>query len=175
MQASAPALPTFFGMTFDSNGHLLVAEAFGAATSIPAGAAGAVSSFNLSNGGSLTSISSHVGDEGTAACWITVEPSAGKYAYVSNNLSANVSSYSITESGTVTLLSANAATPKGPNDLVAVQDSDASFLYVVASGTGMVSAFQINLTTGSLTAITGSNVFPGYAGGTEFPEGIAAY
>jgi 6-phosphogluconolactonase (cycloisomerase 2 family) len=179
-QASLPALPTYFGFTFDNSGHLLVAEAFGAATSLPAGAAGAVSSFDVTNAGDLESISSHVGDQGTAACWIALEPINGKYVYVSNNLSASISGYSVTHDGKVTLVNGTAATPSGPNDLVAVQEGNASFLYVItAGGSGTmvgatVGAFQINLTNGSLTAISGG-LFPINPLFTPFPEGIAAY
>src|SRR5262249_5950326 len=53
-QAPGPALPTFFGFAFDKRGHLLVAELFGSATSIPKGGAGAVSSFTISTNGHLS-------------------------------------------------------------------------------------------------------------------------
>lgn len=107
--ASLPALPTYFAFTFDQNEHLLVTELFGSAPNIPAGGSGAVSSFSMSDTGGLQSISSHVGDGGTAACWIALEPTTGEYAYVSNNLSASVSSYSVGPNGDVALLNSNAA------------------------------------------------------------------
>ena len=177
-QAPGPALPTFFGLTFDKLGHLLVAETFGSATTIPEGGAGAVSSFTITNpatnAGQLLPISSHIGDGGTAACWIALEPTTGVYAYVANNLSASISSYKVGNAGSVTLLNGTAATPSGPNDLAIATEGGASFLYVVAAGSGMVGAFQINLTNGSLTPITGSSVFPGFPG-TTFPQGLAAF
>src|SRR5262249_53630998 len=58
-QSPGPALPTFFGFAFDKRGHLLVTELFGSATSIPAGGAGALSSFTIASNGHLLSISSH--------------------------------------------------------------------------------------------------------------------
>ena len=174
-QAPGPALPTFFGLTFDKREHLLVTEAFGAATSIPASGAGAVSSFTIATAGQLLSISSHVADGGTAACWIALEPRTGLYAYVSNNLSASISSYSVGTNGILTLLNAKAETPSGPNDLAIATEGGASFLYVVAAGSGNVEAFQINLTNGSLTAITGSDIFPGFSAGTTIPQGLAAF
>ena len=173
-QAAPPSLPTFFGLTFDKQQHLLVSDTFGAATSIPKGGAGAASSFTIRNNGHLLPISSYVGDGGTAACWIALEPITGRYAYVSNNLSASISSYSVGNNGSLTLLNATAATPSGPNDLSLVSEGGASFLYVVAAGSGTVGAFQINLTNGSLTAITGSSGFPGFPG-SAFPQGIAAF
>jgi 6-phosphogluconolactonase len=168
--STLPALPSYFGFTFDKNGHMLVTELFGSSTSIPAGAMGAISSFTVANTGSLHSISSHVGDGGTAACWIALEPKNGKYVYVANNLSATISSYSVGGDGSVTLISGTAAQGAGPNDLAAVTENGASFLYVVDAGTGTVGAFQINLTNGSLTAITGGSGLP-----TNSAQGLAAF
>jgi 6-phosphogluconolactonase (cycloisomerase 2 family) len=164
------ALPSFFGFTFDKTGHMLVTELFGSATSIPAGGQGAVSSYLVSNSGSLSAISSHVGDGGTAACWIALEPKNGKFAYVANNLSASISSYAVASNGGVTLLNGTAATGTGPNDLAAVSENGSSWLYVVDAGTGTVGAFQINLTNGALTAITGGAGLP-----TNSAQGLAAF
>ena len=164
------ALPTFFGFTFDKNGHMLVTELFGSATSIPAGAQGAVSSFTVGNLGGLTAISSHVADGGTAACWIALEPTNGKFAYVANNLSASISSYAVASNGAVTLLSGTAALGTGPNDLAAVTENGSSFLYVVDAGTGTVGAFQINLSNGALSAISGGGGLP-----TNSAQGLAAF
>jgi 6-phosphogluconolactonase len=169
-QASGPALPTFFGFTFDNNGDLLVTELFGSATSIPAGGAGALSSFTISRTGDLSEISSHVADGGTAACWIALEPITGRFAYVANNLSASISSYTVGMDGTVTLLNPIAASGAGPNDLATAQENGLSFLYVVDAGTGTVGAFRIN-GNGSLTAITGAGGLP--AGRSA--QGLAAY
>jgi 6-phosphogluconolactonase (cycloisomerase 2 family) len=168
--AIGTALPNFFGFTFDKNGHMLVTEPFGSATSITAGGQGAVSSFTVGNSGSLTAISSHVGDGGTAACWIALEPKNGKYAYVANNLSASISSYAVASNGSVTLLNGIAGVDAGPNDLAAVTENGSSFLYAVDAGTGTVGAFQINLTNGALTAITGGSGLP-----TNSAQGLAAF
>ncbi|MBV9826161.1 MAG: beta-propeller fold lactonase family protein [Alphaproteobacteria bacterium] len=155
-QAPGPGLPTYFGVTFDKNNNLLVTETFGKATSIPAGGAGAVSSFKVSATGTLTPISTSVGTGGTATCWVALEPTTGKYAYVSNNLSNAISSFSVGSDGSLKLLNANAAPAptNGPNDLVVVgQDSTSSYLYVLNAGDGTVGAFKINLADGSLTSI----------------------
>ena len=168
--AIGTALPSFFGFTFDKNGHMLVTELFGSATSIPAGGQGAVSSFAVGNSGALNAISSHVADGGTAACWIALEPKNGKFAYVANNLSASISSYAVASNGSVTLLNGTAASGSGPNDLAVVTDSGASFLYVVDAGTGTVGAFQINLSNGALTSITGGSGLP-----TNSAQGLAAF
>jgi 6-phosphogluconolactonase (cycloisomerase 2 family) len=167
-------LPTPLGFAFDRNANLLTTELFGSATSIPKGGAGALSSFSIDRIGDLTAISSHVGDNGTAASFITVEPITGRFAYVANNLSASISSYSVSNAGTVVLIdgAANQGTvTAGPNDMATAQDGGSSFLYVVNAGTGTVGAFQINLVDGSLTALSGGMGLP--AGRSA--QGLAAY
>ena len=169
-QVAGPALPTFFGFTFDKNDHLLMTELFGSSTSIPSGATGAVSSFVISSTGDLTPISSHVGDGGTAACWIALEPISGRFAYIANNLSASISSYTVDNNGVVTLLNGAAASGAGPNDLAVAVDGLTSFLYAVDAGSGTIGAFRIN-GDGSLTAITGAGNLP--AGRSA--QGLAAF
>jgi 6-phosphogluconolactonase len=169
-QAPGPAVPSFFGLTFDKQEHMLVTELFGAATTIPKGGQGSVSSFRVTKSGELVSISSHVADGGTAACWIALEPTTGSYAYVSNNLSASVSSYSVGLDGTLTLLASVATAASGPNDLATAEEGGASFLYVVEAGSGAVGAFQINLTNGSLIPLPAASGLP-----TVGAQGLAAY
>jgi 6-phosphogluconolactonase len=172
-QATGPALPSFAGFTFTYKTQpintLLVAELFGRATSIPAGGKGAVSSFLVSEAGSLEPIGGDVGDAGTAAISIAVEPTAGHYAYVANNLSASISSYAVGRQNSVTLVAADAAAVSGPNDLATAEEGGASFLYVVEGGSGAVGAFQINLTDGSLSPFTAASGLPSTA------QGLAAY
>ena len=170
-QLPAPALPTPFGVAFDRRGHLLVTETFGASTSIPSGASGAVSSFAISANGQLIPISSHVGDGGTAACWIALEPLGGQFAYVSNNLSASISLYSVTTGGVVTLVNGVAASASGPNDLATAQEGGASFLYVISAGSGNVQAYLINRVTGALAPTVGGSGLP--VGRSA--QGLAAY
>lgn len=59
--------------------------------------------------GHLLPISSQIGDGGTAACWIALEPITGRFAFVANNLSASISSYTVASNGVVTLLNGTAA------------------------------------------------------------------
>ncbi|MGH9714081.1 MAG: lactonase family protein [Candidatus Acidiferrales bacterium] len=170
-QAPGPALPTFFGIAFDQQGHMLISEAFGSATSIPMGGAGALSSFTITNAGTLSQISASVGDGGTAACWLAVEPVTGLYAYVGNNLSNSLSSYLVGNDGSVTLLAAVAAAGSGPNDMAVATDGGVSFLYVLNSGSGTVGAFRVNLGDGSLVALPAAGGLPANASA----QGLAAY
>jgi 6-phosphogluconolactonase (cycloisomerase 2 family) len=172
-QAPGPALPTFFGVAFDFRGHLFVTETFGAATSIPSGGSGAVSSFGITSNNHLQPISSHVADGGTAACWIALEPLTERFAYVSNNLSKSISSYTVTTSGVLKLLNATASATVptlGPNDLATAHENGASFLYALSAGSGTVAAFLIN-GDGSLSAVFGGSGLP--AGRSA--QGLAAY
>ena len=169
-QGTLPALPTYFGVDFAGSGDLLVAEMFGAAGTIPAGAAGAASSFAVGNAGDLTTISSHTADGGTAPAAIVLEPIVGRLAYVSNNLSGSISSYTVGGNGVVTLLNSTAAAALGPNDLATAAEGNLSFLYVVSAATGTVGAFRIN-GDGSLTSLTGGGGLP--AGRSA--QGLAAF
>jgi len=170
-QVGDPNQPTPFGFAFDGNGHLIVAEPFGATPVIPAGEASAVSSFALTDNGGLQAISSSVPNGQTASCWIALDPSK-RYAYVSNNGSSTISSYRIGNDGSLKLLAPDATTAVHlPNDLAVVRDSDnrRSFLYVVNSGNGTVGAFQIS--NGSLSLIEEAAGLPSDAGA----QGLAAY
>jgi len=170
-QAPGPALPTYFGFAFDQHGHMLLTEPFGQATTIPMGGAAAVSSFAITEAGGLQQISASIGDGGTAACWIALEPITGRYAYVSNNLGdSRISAYSVANDGSLTLLAATAASGNGPNDLAAIRERSGSFLYVLNSGNGKVGGFRINLADGSLTPLPAVGGLP--AGGAA---GLAAY
>jgi 6-phosphogluconolactonase (cycloisomerase 2 family) len=174
-QAPGPELPTYFGFAFDEKEHMLLTEPFASSTIIPEMNTGAVSSFaikpNGSKAGTLRQISASIGDQGTAACWIALDPTS-QYAYVSNNLSNTISTYSVGRSGSLTLLAATAATGAGPNDLAVVGQDNAAFLYVLDAGDGTVGAFQINLRDGSLAALPAVD-------GPPFPSsgaaGLAAY
>jgi 6-phosphogluconolactonase (cycloisomerase 2 family) len=169
-QAPGPALPSYFAFTFDRNSHMLVTELFGTATAIPAGGAGAVTSLTVNRSGLLDTISAHVSDGGTAACWIALDPVSGNYAYVANNLSNSISTYTVHSDGTVSLLAAIGAAASGPNDMAVVNESGSGYLYVVNAATGTVGAFAIQ-SSGALSPLAGGSGLPVNAGA----QGLAAY
>jgi 6-phosphogluconolactonase (cycloisomerase 2 family) len=170
-QNQGPALPTFFGFAFKDERTVLVTEAFGKSPTIPQPGAGATSSFRLGEDGTLDQISADVGDAGTAACWIVLDPFGGRFAYVANNLSNTVSLYSVSDKGALTLLNATAATASGPNDMGVAGDAGNAFLYVLASGAGEVLPFLIDRRTGALTALSPVGGLP--VGNAA--QGLAAY
>ncbi len=138
-----PTVP--FAVTFDPQGHLLLAEA-----------AGALASFHINDDGTLTQVSS-VPTEQAATCWVT--PAAG-YFYTSNAGSATLTGFR-DAFGQLTLLG-NTSTHPGTVDGA----STGANLYVQGGKEGTVDEFAVS-PSGSLTPI-GSLLVPGAVGG----EGI---
>ncbi len=173
-QSSGPNQPTYFGFSFDNNGNLLVAEAFGASPTIPAPDAGSVSSFAIGRRtGTLTPISESIPNGQTTPCWAVVDPVKGRFLFVSNNNSNSISSYKIGDDGTLTLLDMAAGTGNGANDMAIVKgDKKGSvFLYSNNSGDGTVGAWKVNTAFGILTSLGTYGMLPA----TDGAQGIAAY
>lgn len=137
-----------FGVTFDPQGHLLVAEA-----------AGALASFQLNGNGTVTDLDS-VKTEQIATCWVT--PAAGYY-YTSNAGSSTLTGFQTSWGGQLTLLG-NTATHPGTVDGASV----GNLLYLQGGGEGIVDEFKVQ-PSGSLQEL-GSVLVPSAAGG----EGIVA-
>jgi len=169
-QAPGPTIPTYFGFSFDDAGHLIVAEPFGTAHSIPAAGASAVSSFTITRRGDLIPISTDVANAQALSCWVAIDPITQRYAYIDNNGSNNISSYTIGHDGSLTLLQANAATGSGGNDMAVARDRGGAFLYALNATNGKVGAWTINH-DGSLTSIGAVTGLPAAAGA----QGLAAY
>jgi 6-phosphogluconolactonase (cycloisomerase 2 family) len=138
-----------FAISFDTSGHLVIAEA----------GTNALATFALSSRGTVRLLN-EAGTGQAATCWVTP---AGPYLFASNAGSANVSGFISSAGGALTLLGATGTDP-GTVDAA----SAAGFLYVQTGRNGIVDEFAIG-TGGSLTRI-GSVTVPGAAGG----EGIVA-
>ena len=138
-----------FAITFDSSGHLVIAEA----------GTNALATFALGAHGTVRLLNA-VGTGQAATCWVTP---AGPYLYASNAGSPSVSGFTSSAGGQLSLLG-NTTTDPGTVDA----SSAAGFLYVQTGGNGIVDEFAVG-TGGSLTRI-GSVTVPGAAGG----EGIVA-
>ena len=150
---------TPFGFAFSRRGTLVVSEAFGGAPG-----ASALSSYNVSAGGSLSVISPSIGTTQTAACWVVITRN-GRFAYTSNTGSATISGYGLSRGGELTLLDASgvtATTGSGPIDLALTEDS--GVLYSLDSGAGAISAFRVEK-NGSLTPAPGASGLPAGANG----------
>ncbi|HMJ05893.1 MAG TPA: beta-propeller fold lactonase family protein [Chthoniobacterales bacterium] len=184
-QASGPNQPTYFGFSFDSQGHLIVAEPFGTSPTIPAAPASAVSSFAIDrHTGALTPISQGVANGRGTSCWVAVDPLTMRHAFTSNNNTSDISSYRIGSDGSLTLLAATAATANLVNDLAVATGKDngddeggcgcggkdSAFLYSLNAGDGTVGAWRINCDA-SLTSLGTTGGLPADAGA----QGLAAY
>jgi 6-phosphogluconolactonase (cycloisomerase 2 family) len=141
-----------FSVTFDTAGHLVVANANSS-----------VSTFSLNPDGTVTLLDS-VATGQPATCWIA--PAQG-FFYASNAGGPSVSGYQVAPNGNLTSLGAPTATDPGTVDASA--SVDGQYLYVQTGGSGIVDEFQVNA-NGSLTSI-GSVTVTGAAGG----EGIIAF
>jgi 6-phosphogluconolactonase len=151
-QASSGATP--FGFEFGPDGRLYVSEA-------PASAA---SSYTVSSGGVLKTITPSLSNGQGAACWLIVT-SDGRFAYTANAATADVSQYAISSTGSLSLVgNGNAgSTPTGPVELDLTAGD--GFVYVLSSGSGAITGFTRNATTGTLTSIGGpTGLASGYAG-----------
>lgn len=136
---------TPFGFGFDSQGRLIVSEAFRDA---PQGSA--VSSYRVSLSGGLTAISASVPTHQTSACWIATTPD-GRYTYTSNSLSGSISGYRIEASGQLALLDDDGRTAvtgedSRPTDIAI--SADGRHLYVLNAGSETIGVFEVQANGG---------------------------
>jgi 6-phosphogluconolactonase (cycloisomerase 2 family) len=140
-----------FAVSFDTRGHLVVAEA----------GPNAVATFTVNGDGTLTALTQAATGQ-AATCWIA---DTGTRFYVSNAGSGSLSGYTANGDGALAALG-NTGTDPGTVD--ATVTADGGYLYVQTGTKGIVDGYQIH-PDGSLTSV-GSVTVPGSAGG----EGIAA-
>ena len=126
--------------------------------------------------GALTTLVGGTGNPfptGTSPSGITITPN-GSFLYVSNNGTDNVSAYAInTGTGALTplLVGTGNPFPAGTTPAGITATPDGKFVYVANNGSGDVSAYGVDSSTGALTALLPGvgNPFP--AG--SLPSGIA--
>lgn len=140
-----------FAVSFDTGGHLAIAEA----------GPNAVATFTVQPDGTLSLVDRTATGQ-QATCWIAQD---GSLFYASNAGSGTVSGYGDNGSGTLQPLGST-ATDAGTVDATATPDGQ--YLYVQAGAKGIVDEYRVGQ-GGSLTEI-GSVTVPGAAGA----EGIAA-
>jgi 6-phosphogluconolactonase (cycloisomerase 2 family) len=145
-QAAGP-----FGSEFSPTNpaHLYVSNAHAGAGN------GSVSAFQVSGGGSLSSIgAAPVLNGQTGTCWLEISPD-GKHLFTVNTGSSTISSYQILADGSVAYLSSTAfRSGKGIAALDARLDPAGRYLYVVDAHLNAVSAFSVS--GGSLTELSSS-------------------
>jgi 6-phosphogluconolactonase len=121
-----------------------------------------VSAFSINFDGSLSNVGGSPFAVGAYTAAIAASNN-GEYVVVAAGLGAYV--YSIDDSGALHRVGSPVAAGTGPNG-VSIDPSD-GFVYIVSPGSGNVSAYNFNNTTGKLTTVKGSP-FPAGA----FPAGI---
>ncbi len=152
---------TPFGFAFGKRNEVFVSDAFGGGAN-----AGAVTSYTVSPGQPLRTITNAAPDKQTAPCWVVLT-SDGRFAYTTNTGSGNVSGYSLGFGGQLKLLNADgvaASTGTGSKPLDAAISNDARYLYVLTVGTGNIQGFSIAW-DGSLTPLTQATGVPAFASG----------
>ena len=145
----ASAGQTPFGFAFDRRGDLVVSDAFGGAAN-----AGALSSYEVSEHGSLAPISGPIADNQSAPCWV-VTTADSRFAYTSNTGSGTISSYAIGRHGGLTLLAADAgSTGSGSAPIDIALSRHSRYLYALGSGSHSIAGFRVE-SDGSLTPLAG--------------------
>jgi 6-phosphogluconolactonase (cycloisomerase 2 family) len=156
-QPSAGALP--FAFDFSPEGFLVVAEI---GNPDPTAHASSVSSYAISNTGTLTPVTAALPIFQDAACWIAT---AGRFAYIVNFGSATITGVEVSENGGMTLLDDDGVTATtGPAAIDVALSPDRSYLYALAAGSHTISSFALGA-DGSLTARAESSVVPADAAG----------
>jgi 6-phosphogluconolactonase (cycloisomerase 2 family) len=139
-----------------------------------ANTAGSVAEYTInSSSGALAAIPGSPLTVGSTPTAVAVDPS-GRFAYVTNGGSGSpfVSAYAInTSTGALTQISGSPFTAAGANSVTV--DPSGQFVYVASGfaveGSGNISAFTINPSTGALTAVAGSP----FSSGVNGPGAVA--
>ncbi len=140
-----------FAVTFDKEGHLILAES-----------AGSLADFELRESGNIEQLDA-VESGQIATCWVV---QARGHFYTSNPGSASLSTFASSFAGQVLTLLSDTPTNGGTVDATATEDG--RFLYVQTGEEGVVDEFAVG-SAGALSPI-GSVTVPGAIGG----EGIVA-
>lgn len=152
---------TPFGFAVDRRGRLYVAEAAGGSPN-----ASSLSSYELTEDGSLQVISPSVPTTQSATCWVVISQD-GRSAFTTNTGSGTVSAYEIDPTGALTLrdggaIAGNTGPDSAPAD--AALSAGGVFLYTRNGGNNTISVFRVN-TDGTLTGLSTFGGLPGGANG----------
>jgi 6-phosphogluconolactonase (cycloisomerase 2 family) len=141
-----------FAITFDTHGHLVIAEA----------GTNALATFTISGHGTLTNLDT-TGTGQAATCWVAP---AGRFLFASNAGSAAESGFTSAANGQLTLLGAT-ATDAGTVD--ASSAAGGRLLYVQTGGSGIVDEYAVS--AGGALSQLGEVTVPNAVGG----EGIVGF
>ena len=157
--------PGAFSVSFASNGAALVSETG------PSGVANgsAISSYGVTDDGTLSPISTSIPTSGAANCWNVVTPD-GSFVYASNAGSSTISGFAIANTGRLTALPGTVVgmNPEGATNLDIAVSSDGKFIYTLNSVAGAIGIFAVQkdgtlLNVGSASGISPLSGFNGIA------------
>jgi 6-phosphogluconolactonase len=137
---------TPFGFDAGNNGNIFVSEAAGGAPG-----ASTLSSYHVSNDGTITLVDGPNGAGQRAACWVVITDN-GKYAYTTNTASNNLSNYNVNKNtASISVNTAIAATTDmGPID--AALSNNSKYLYILNGGSHTIGVYAV-ASNGALSAL----------------------
>ncbi len=145
MHSITSSNPTPFGFAVGKKENIFVSEAVGGAPG-----ASTLSSYKISNNGTITLSDGPVGANQSAACWVVITNNR-KFAYTTNTASNNLSTFNVKEEGNISVNTAiSATTPMGPID--AALNNNSKFLYILNGGGHSISVFAV-ANDGSLSSV----------------------
>jgi 6-phosphogluconolactonase len=139
-----------YGFAFTNHDTLVLSEA----------ATGTLSSYAVSDDGTLRTLSGSIPDFGLAPCWVAVSHD-GRYAYTSNAHGGTISGYSISDGGMLNLFSSVAAKTSIPTLDLAFSGNN-QFLYALNGG--QITSFQV-YDGGSISQVSTVTGLPASASG----------
>ncbi len=146
MHSITSSSPTPFGFATAENRNIFVSEAVGGAPG-----ASVLSSYRISNNGSITLVDGSVGAGQSAACWVVITNN-GKYAYTTNTASNNLTNFNVnTNTGSISVNTAIAATTgMGPID--AALSNNSKYLYILNGASNTIGTYAV-ANNGSLSLL----------------------
>ena len=110
-----------------------------------------LSSYYISNNGSISLLTGSVGANQSAACWVVITDN-GKYAYTTNTASNNLTNFGINKNtGAINVNTAIAATTgMGPID--AALSKNSKYLYILNGASHSISVYKVD-NDGSLSNV----------------------
>lgn len=137
MHTITSSSPTPFGFAVGRQSNIFVSEAVGGAPG-----ASVLSSYKISDNGTITLVSGSVAAGQSAACWVVITNN-GKFAYTTNTANANISTFGINNSGGISVSQAIAVTTEG-GPIDAALSNNSKFLYVLNGAGNSLQAFAVS-------------------------------
>ena len=136
MHSITSSNPTPFGFAVGKKDNIFVSEAVGGAPG-----ASTLSSYEISNNGTITLSDGPVGANQSAACWVVITNN-GKFAYTTNTASNNLSTFNVKDEGNISVNTAISATTQiGPID--AALSNNSKYLYVLNAVSHSIGVYEV--------------------------------